>query len=194
MENFGFKGLLATIYQRVILSYRTTLIAMAIAGADVLIQHFSGAEFPSWVHTTAAVFAAMLALVKEQKPPKPPPVSVVGLILVGLMLSSCVHVKSATSAALDCAAVSIVQTFVDQAKMALGSGTADWTKAVDDVVKIAGPCVVNAALAEIRKEFEAASPAARAGSHGGATALLGDPPQYELKMLRAEKWLDTNGL
>jgi hypothetical protein len=70
MENTGFKGLLITLWQRVILSYKTTLLGIGIAAVGIVIEHF--AQSPNKVIATAAIVAgSILALVKEKLPPPP---------------------------------------------------------------------------------------------------------------------------
>lgn len=92
MENTGFKGLLRTLYQRVILSYKTTLIGLGIAAADVVIEYTQAADLPTWAHTLIGLVAAAFVLVKAKHPTLPPPPNVgagaVALVLVGSMLLS----------------------------------------------------------------------------------------------------------
>lgn len=66
MENFGFKGLLVTLYQRVFLSYRTTFAGLGFIAIDVLISYLLAAPLPSWVHYAVGLAATVFALIKEQ--------------------------------------------------------------------------------------------------------------------------------
>jgi ABC-type transport system involved in cytochrome c biogenesis permease subunit len=63
--NFGFKGLLVTLYQRVILSYKTTLIGIALAGAGAALDYFAKSpnSIVSWV---AGTLGTILVLVKDR--------------------------------------------------------------------------------------------------------------------------------
>lgn len=73
MENTGFKGLLVTLYQRVILSYKSTLIGIAILAGTVIAENLVNS--PNKILTTiGAILAAVLAMVKSPtlQDPKPP--------------------------------------------------------------------------------------------------------------------------
>jgi hypothetical protein len=73
MENTGFRGLLVTLWQRVILSYKTTLLGLVILAAGYGIDAL--AHSPNKIASTiGAVLATVFALVKE-KLPAPPPAS-----------------------------------------------------------------------------------------------------------------------
>jgi hypothetical protein len=74
MENTGFKGLLVTLYQRVILSYRSTLIGILVACAPFVIDYVTAQSNPV-LHAIGLVLGSVFALVKEQLP-KPPPLSI----------------------------------------------------------------------------------------------------------------------
>jgi hypothetical protein len=64
MENFGWKGLFVTLYQRVVLSYKSTLIAIALAGGDALLSYLGNVNLPSWAHSLVGLVAAGFALYK----------------------------------------------------------------------------------------------------------------------------------
>lgn len=66
MENFGFKGLLVTLYQRVILSYKTTLIGLGFVSVDATLSYLQAVNFPNWAHYVVGVVSGMFALIKEQ--------------------------------------------------------------------------------------------------------------------------------
>lgn len=73
MENFGFKGLLQTLWQRVIVSYKSTLIGLGVAAIGTLIDYF--VQSPNKV--VAGIFAvigSVFILVKEKyRIPTPDP-------------------------------------------------------------------------------------------------------------------------
>ena len=65
MENTGFKGLLVTLYQRVVVSYKTTLLGLAFVAASTFVDFFSA----STNKTVAAIFITLgtvLTFIKEQ--------------------------------------------------------------------------------------------------------------------------------
>lgn len=75
MENTGLKGLAVTLWQRVVLSYKTTLLGIAVVGVGAVIDNLVAS--PN--HTVAivgGVLGSIFALVKE-KLPAPPPALVV---------------------------------------------------------------------------------------------------------------------
>lgn len=71
MENVGFKGLLVTLWQRVILSYKTTLIGIAIVALGYVIEAVTGSSTP-WIHQVGIVLGTIFALVKQRLPQPPP--------------------------------------------------------------------------------------------------------------------------
>ena len=70
MENTGFKGLLVTLWQRVILSYKTTLLGIAVAGVGLVVENFVHSPNKA-VATIAGVAGLVLALIKEKLPAPP---------------------------------------------------------------------------------------------------------------------------
>lgn len=71
MENTGFKGLLLTLWQRVVVSYKTTLIGIAVAAVPYVLAYFTGS--PNKVlQTIGLVLGSVFALVKEKVPAPPP--------------------------------------------------------------------------------------------------------------------------
>lgn len=71
MENTGLKGLLKTLYQRVVLSYKTTLIGLGVVVLGTVADEL--AKSPSKILTiVASVVGGILILIK-QKFPTPPP-------------------------------------------------------------------------------------------------------------------------
>lgn len=65
MENTGLKGLLVTLYQRVIKSYKTTLIGMAVAAGAVIVENMVHSPNKT-LAIVGGVIGAILALIKEQ--------------------------------------------------------------------------------------------------------------------------------
>lgn len=63
-ENTGFKGIWVTLYQRVILSYKTTLIGMAILAGSIVADAMVGSPNKT-ISIIGGVIAAILALYKS---------------------------------------------------------------------------------------------------------------------------------
>lgn len=72
MENTGLKGLLVTLYQRVIKSYKTTLIGMAVVAGGVIVENMIHSPNKT-ITIIGGIIGAVLALIKE--PPKAAPAS-----------------------------------------------------------------------------------------------------------------------
>ena len=68
-ENTGFKGIWVTLYQRVILSYKSTLIGIGIAAASVFVDAMVASP-NKIVSIIGGVVAAVLALYKSPTVPK----------------------------------------------------------------------------------------------------------------------------
>lgn len=66
MENFGFAGLAKTIWQRVFVSYKSTLLGLALVGADAAVSYLTSVQLPTWLHAVVGVAASVLALYKSQ--------------------------------------------------------------------------------------------------------------------------------
>ncbi len=67
MENVGFKGLLKTLWQRVVLSYKSTLIGIGVAVALVVAENLL--HSPNKILSTIGlVVGSVLALYKERLP------------------------------------------------------------------------------------------------------------------------------
>jgi energy-converting hydrogenase Eha subunit A len=71
MENVGFRGLIVTLWQRVVLSYKTTLLGLGVLVLGVVLENLVASP-NKIVATVAGVLAAIFALVKEKLPPPPP--------------------------------------------------------------------------------------------------------------------------
>lgn len=75
MENTGFKGLLVTLWQRVFLSYKSTLVGIGCVAAGYVVQYLvdvlSGSQ--NKIAATAGVLiGTVFALVKDKLPAPPP--------------------------------------------------------------------------------------------------------------------------
>lgn len=57
-----FKMLGTALWTRVILSYRTTLLGLALAAVDVIIAQLDAAPIPPWAHALVGLCAMALAL------------------------------------------------------------------------------------------------------------------------------------
>lgn len=71
MENTGFMGLLVTLYQRVILSYKSTLLGIAVVAGSVVADALVASP-NKLLSVLGAVVGAALVLIKERV--KVPPV------------------------------------------------------------------------------------------------------------------------
>ena len=72
MENTGFKGLGITLWQRVFLSYKSTLIGIAVVAAGQVIDYYANSP-NKIVSTLCFVGGSVLALLKSKDllPPTP---------------------------------------------------------------------------------------------------------------------------
>jgi hypothetical protein len=68
-ENTGFKGIWVTLYQRVILSYKSTLIGMAVLAASVITDQLVASP-NKVISLIGGVIAAVLAMYKAPTVPK----------------------------------------------------------------------------------------------------------------------------
>jgi hypothetical protein len=66
MENFGFAGLAKTLWQRVVVSYKTTLLGLALVAADAALTYLGNVNLPSWAHAVVGLAASVLALYKSK--------------------------------------------------------------------------------------------------------------------------------
>jgi hypothetical protein len=101
MENTGFKGLLVTLFQRVILSYKTTLVGIALIAVPYCIDFMTASPNPA-LHTIGMAAGAIFLLIKEKLPKAPPPdvkvpagIMILALAL-GFGLSGCSLLKGST--------------------------------------------------------------------------------------------------
>jgi hypothetical protein len=64
----GFLSALGSaLYERVFKAYKTTLLAMALTAADVLVTQLDLAAIPQWAHAVVGVVAAVLALYRGKQ-------------------------------------------------------------------------------------------------------------------------------
>lgn len=72
-ENTGFKGILVTLFQRIILSYKSTLIGIAVMAVGYFVDLYANSP-NKLVSTIAGVVGAVLLFYKEKVPaPAPAP-------------------------------------------------------------------------------------------------------------------------
>lgn len=153
MENFGFKGLLVTLYQRVILSYKTTLIGLGFVSIDATLSYLQAVNFPSWAHYVVGVVSGMFALLKEQSgipplvPAAPKGFARIGALVVlsGAMLAltgaTCQRPSPVVVDVLRCGEAAIVKRIPDltlQIVSILRAGGAGWQGALLTLVEAAG--------------------------------------------------------
>jgi uncharacterized membrane protein len=67
MENTGFKGLLVTLYQRIVLSYKTTLIGIGVAAAGAVVDYYASSP-NKVVSVICGLVATVLVFIKEKYP------------------------------------------------------------------------------------------------------------------------------
>jgi hypothetical protein len=72
VENTGFKGLLVTLFQRVVLSYKSTLIGIGVAGVGAVVDYYANSP-NKMVTMICGIVGGALALIKEQGIVKVPP-------------------------------------------------------------------------------------------------------------------------
>jgi hypothetical protein len=70
VENTGLKGLFVTLYQRVILSYKTTLVGIGLAVAGVIVDNLTHSSNKT-ITSIAVILGSVLALIKEPGAVKP---------------------------------------------------------------------------------------------------------------------------
>ena len=63
MKSF-LKSLGVALWTRVVVAYKSTLLGIAIAVADVILQQLDAVQMPQWAHALVALVAAALALYK----------------------------------------------------------------------------------------------------------------------------------
>jgi hypothetical protein len=58
----------AMLYERVFKAYKTTLLAMALATADVVVTQLNLLALPGWAHGLVAIVATVLTFYKKAAP------------------------------------------------------------------------------------------------------------------------------
>lgn len=104
MENTGLKGILVTLWQRVILSYETTLIGVGLEIAAKALDVLGGMQLPNWLSTIVHIAAGVLALYKQTNPRRSGAAGAVTLLLVSaaLGLQACKHVPQPVIDVVNC--------------------------------------------------------------------------------------------
>jgi hypothetical protein len=70
MENTGLKGLGITLWQRVVLSYKSTLIGVAVVAVGVLAENLVNSP-NKILSTVGAIIGAVLIMMKDKLPAPP---------------------------------------------------------------------------------------------------------------------------
>jgi hypothetical protein len=151
MENFGFSGLAKTLYQRVILSYRTTLIGLAFVAGDALLSYLTSVNLPSAVHYGVGILAAGFALVKEQSaiPPLASPkgsarlgaTAALAALLGCASLTACKTLPPVVTDVLQCgeqAIVAQIPSLTGQIVAILRAGATGWQSLLLSLISAAG--------------------------------------------------------
>lgn len=154
MENFGFKGLLTSLYQRVIVSYKTTLIGLGFVSIDALLSYLQAVQFPAWGHYAVGLVATVFALIKQSSgiptPIEPSrgffrlsmlaPLAAL-LALVSVLASACKTMPPVVVDVLNCGESAIVKRVPDltmQIVSILRAGGKDWQGVLLTLVDAAG--------------------------------------------------------
>lgn len=171
MENFGFKGLLVTLYQRVFLSYKTTFYGIGFIAIDVLISYLMAAPLPSWIHYAVGLAATVFALIKEQAripplvPAAPKGFARIGTLaalsgaLLALTGATCQKPSPVVVDVLHCGENAIVKRIPDltlQIVSILRAGGPGWQGALLTLVEAAGEagqCAWAVVMAQIEGEL-----------------------------------------
>lgn len=192
-HEFGWKELLSTLYHRVILSYRSTLVGIAIALCDAALSYSQSVQLPSWAHTLVGILAAAFVLLKEKAGSRSPAGFVPLLALVAFSSSSCAVLKPAGQAALNCAETAAIQAAKDVGPAVLDalSGATDGWQAVLDRLRVSAGGAVVCALQAFIDQVEK-----QASTQGGAwqaSYLTGPDRDVAVRYQRAKLYLSKNG-
>ena len=205
MENFGMKGLLVTLWQRVFVSYKTTFYGLALVGADAGVTYLLGMSLPTWAHYLVGVAASALVLVKERVPlPVPPYVAPVpvpprapkGFAQNGLLVLTATLGMAAVGVSA-CAALRSAVPVITAEVSQCGPGAVEVWKAVDACVSgreymaclegLAATVPVEAvcvARAYVNATVSPTPPTATPASARGFLAT-----EQDIKTARAAEWL-----
>jgi hypothetical protein len=61
------KSIASSLYERVIKAYKSTLLAIALVGATVVVEQLEAAPLPTWAKSLVGIVAAILALYKGKQ-------------------------------------------------------------------------------------------------------------------------------
>lgn len=61
-------AILVSLYHRVILAYKSTLLGIALVAADAIVSQLQGASLPGWAHAVVGIVASILVLLKKKEP------------------------------------------------------------------------------------------------------------------------------
>lgn len=201
MENFGLKGLGATLWQRVVLSYKTTLIALLIIAADAAVSYLNTVQLPTWAHSLVGVAASILLLVKERNtkvlPAPTPPAGFAGLrllvvlaaVLSVLSLSGCAFFRPVQPKLVACAMNPAI-SLAPKVAAALASGP-EWQGKLEALAVAAGVEVVVCAIQVVIDGLENTHPNGGAGEECLAAPC---PVAPEVQLVRAYHFLQVQGL
>ena len=67
-----FKLILAELWARVFVAYKSTLLSIALVAADVVLHQLELAPLPPWAHYLVGLAATILALYKPKAAPALP--------------------------------------------------------------------------------------------------------------------------
>jgi hypothetical protein len=68
------KAIAGSLYDRVFVAYKSTLIGLGLVAADVVVSNLQTAALPQWAHALVGVVAAVLTLYKgKASAPQPTP-------------------------------------------------------------------------------------------------------------------------
>lgn len=69
-----FAKLLSSLYTSVFVAYKSTILGLALVGADAIISTLQAATLPTWAHTVVGIVASLLVLYKGSTKPVVQPV------------------------------------------------------------------------------------------------------------------------
>lgn len=68
------KSIGLSLWTRVVVAYRSTLLGMALVAADVIVTQLQVATLPTWAHALVGIAASVLALYRGSSVPPAPSV------------------------------------------------------------------------------------------------------------------------
>jgi hypothetical protein len=63
-----FKSILSSLYERVVKAYKSTLLAIGLVAATVIVEQLQAAALPVWAKSIVGVAAAILTFYKGKQP------------------------------------------------------------------------------------------------------------------------------